>query len=76
MKKLFTGDDCPNCAVAKQYISDNALDIEIVHIDPSTRSGRDLQMEYRVMGVPTLITFEDNKEVDRQVGVIDFSKIA
>ena len=75
MKKLFTGDDCPNCAVAKQYISDNNLDIEIVHIDPTNRAGRDLQMQYRVMGVPTLITFEDDKEIDRQVGVIDFTKI-
>ena len=75
MKKLFTGDDCPNCAVAKQYIADNALGIEIVHIDPTNRAGRDLQMQYRVMGVPTLITFEDDKEIDRQVGVIDFTKI-
>jgi len=76
MKKLFTGDDCPNCAVAKQHIADNNLDIEIVHIDPTNRAGRDLQMQYRVMGVPTLITFENEVEVDRQVGVIDFSKIA
>lgn len=75
MKKLFTGDDCPNCAVAKQYIADNNLDIEIVHIDPTNRAWRDLQMQYRVMGVPTLITFQDNQEVDRQVGVIDFTKI-
>ena len=75
MKKLFTGDDCPNCAVAKQYIADNNLDIEIVHIDPTNRAWRDLQMQYRVMGVPTLITFEDDKEIDRQVGVIDFTKI-
>jgi len=76
MKKLFTGDDCPNCAVAKQYISDNAItDIEIVHIDPTERSGRDLQMQYRVMGVPTLITFDGEVEVSRQVGVIDFTKI-
>ena len=76
MKKLFTGDDCPNCAVAKQYIADNNITgIEIIHIDPSKRSGRDLQMQYRVMGVPTLITFDGDSEIDRQVGVIDFSKI-
>ncbi len=76
MKKLFTGDDCPNCAVAKQYIADhNITDIEIVHIDPSERSGRDLQMQYRVMGVPTLITFDGETEIDRQVGVIDFTKV-
>ena len=74
MKKLFTGDDCPNCAVAKQFIADNNLDIEIIHIDPSARSGRDIQMQYRVMWVPTLITFDGEVEVDRQVGVIDFSK--
>lgn len=76
MKKLFTGDDCPNCEAAKAYIAENNLDIEIVHIDPSSRAGRDLQMQYRVMGVPTLITFDGETELDRQVGVIDFSKIS
>jgi glutaredoxin-related protein len=59
MKKLFTGDNCSNCEAAKKYIAENNItDIEIVHIDPSERSGRNLQMQYRVMGVPTLITFD------------------
>lgn len=75
MKKIFTGDDCPNCEAAKKYIANNQLDIEIVHIDPSIRSGRDIQMKYRVMGIPTLITFDGETEIDRQVGVIDFSKV-
>ncbi len=75
MKKLFTSDNCVNCVAAKKTISDKGLDIEIIHIDPMTRWGRDLQMQYRVMGVPTLITFENDEEVSRQVGVIDFTNI-
>ncbi len=41
------------------------LDIEIIHIDSSTRQGRDLQMQYRVMGIPTILELEDWKEVKR-----------
>lgn len=49
MKKLFTGDNCSNCESAKKYISENNLDIEIIHVDPLERSGRDIQMQYRIM---------------------------
>jgi len=76
MKKLFTWDNCSNCEAAKKYIADNNItDIEIVHIDISERSGRDLKMKYRVMGVPTLITFDGETEIEIQVWIIDFSKI-
>ena len=73
MKKLFTWDDCPNCEAAKNHIANNNLDIEIVHIDPSSRAWRDIQMKYRIMWVPTLITFDWETEIERQVGVINFS---
>ena len=74
-KKLFTGDDCSKLCSSKRIYCKYNLDIEIVHIDPSSRAGRDIQMQYRVMGVPTLITFDGETEVERQVGVIDFSKV-
>lgn len=59
MKVIYTWDNCPVCDTAKTIIKEKNIDIQQVHIDPSTRAGRDIQMEHRIMGVPVIIDWED-----------------
>lgn len=67
MLKILTGTDCPNCETCKTLIKEKNIDIEQIFVDPSEREGRDLQMQYRVMGAPTILEFDWDKEIDRFV---------
>ena len=71
---IFVWDDCVNCESAKATIKQKNIDIEQIHIDPTKREGRDIQMQYRVMWVPTILVIHWGKEDERYVWqwVLDF----
>ena len=59
MKILYTGDDCTNCESAKKIITEQGLDIQIVHIDMNTREWRNISSMERIRWIPKLVIWND-----------------
>lgn len=67
-KLLFTTATCPNCVVAKQYLSsEHAVEI----VDASMYS--ELAQKYQIMAAPTLIVINDD-EVVKYTGLSDIRR--
>lgn len=75
MKKIlrFTASWCGPCKMLAKTLEDADLGmpIEVVDIDVHP----ELAKEFGVRGVPTLIMVEDDKEIKRQVGMVQLSQL-
>ena len=60
---LFTTPTCPNCPVVKEYMHESDVEGEIV--DASTPEGLTRAKELEISAVPTVVFFEDDKEIGR-----------
>jgi len=61
---VFTTPTCPNCPVVKEYLQ-NQDKIKGKMVDASTSEGLELARKYEVTAVPTVIFFQDDKEINR-----------
>ena len=52
---LFTTQKCPNCKLAKEFLS--GVDYTVVDAEENS----DLAMKYGIMQAPTLVVLEDDK---------------
>lgn len=71
MKKIvrFTASWCQPCKMLAKNLEEIQIDtpMEVVDIDENT----DKAIEHNVRGVPTLIMFDDDKEIKRMTGMVD-----
>jgi len=65
---LFFTPACPRCPKIKEYMEDK--DLEKEWVDAATPGGLEKARELKVMGVPTVIFFdENNNEVSRATDI-------
>ncbi len=61
--KLFMTPTCPKCPEVKKFIEENNLDCEI--INAREQEGLEKARSLGVMKVPTVIAFDNDKEIGR-----------
>ena len=61
---LFTTTRCPKCPEFKQFVADN-VSFDGVILDETMSGFHDKIAEYSVSNAPTIIIFEEDKEVFR-----------
>lgn len=72
MNKLihFTATWCMPCKksqpIVDKFINDTKIEYEKIDIDVFPEKAK----EYNVLGVPTFISYKDEKQYDRRVGVV------
>lgn len=72
--KLFTTQTCPNCPPVKEFMQ--TVKIEGEHIDATTDEGREEAIKNGIAAVPTVLFFDENKElVERAITVDDIKNI-
>jgi len=71
--KLFYTEGCFNCPPVKEFLNSSVVKGE--HINASEPSGLDLARNLDVFGVPTVIFFEDDKEIGRADSVSECQRI-
>ena len=73
----FTADWCPPCKMLAPIVADIAGayvgQMRVASIDVDAYP--DLQMQYGVMGLPTLILFQNGEPVKRMIGFVPRQKI-
>ena len=71
---VFTTPTCPNCPAVKEYLSSQEK-IKGDFVDASTSDGLDLARKHEVTAVPTVIFFQDDKEINRAFSKEETQKI-
>lgn len=71
----FYADWCGPCKMLGSVLEDvqEELDIDIIKVNVDTHD--ELARKYGVMSIPTLILFENNKEIKKHTGFLDQDKI-
>lgn len=62
----FYAEWCGPCKMLGPVLEEVGKEIKVIKIDVDKHE--ELAMEYRVMSVPTLIVFENGKEMKREIG--------
>jgi len=71
---LFFTPACPSCPKIKEFMKDK--DIEKEWVDASSSEGLEKAKEFKVMGVPTVIFFDENrKEIARATSVEEVKRV-
>ena len=72
----FYADWCGPCKRLSPIIEEIAGEEEQVKfVKLNIDDAQDIAIEYQVMSIPTLVIFENGKEVNRSVGLIDKEKL-
>ncbi len=69
----FYADWCGPCRMLAPVLEKVESDIKVVKVNID--EFEDIAREYGVMSIPTLILFKDGKEVKKNIGFIDKSKL-
>ena len=75
MNLLFTGKYCKSCPTVKHQL--NTMGVQFIEVDVEdetvvpemNQTGRALQMQWRIMGLPTLVKVQSGTPIDRLTGV-------
>ncbi len=65
----FYADWCGPCKMLGKVLESSDIDIECLKVNIDKYS--DLATKYRVMSIPTVIMFDDGKEIKKNVGFMD-----
>lgn len=69
----FFANWCGPCKMLSPVLEKTESDIKVVKIDVD--KFENIAREYGVMSIPTIILFEDGKEVKRNIGFIDTNNL-
>jgi len=70
---LFFTPMCPKCPKIKEFMEDKNIEKE--WIDAATKEGLEKARELQVGGVPTVIFFDDEKEVTRATNIEEVKRV-
>ena len=59
--KIFTTPTCVKCKAIKRYLE--GVDVEVEYVDATTPEGKKLASEAGVMSAPTILVFDDGKQI-------------